>query len=137
MNKMGELNWNKKIEDEIKNGQAQVLKITTDKVLKRKDPEDYGSDFYLKIDENKTLFLQGQYFDELQYSRKFLNTDFEIVRTSLNFNQLLEINSFGKYLKPERKLKVFTNEQYTNDDVHYDGDILEIPIDSIKKNMDN
>jgi hypothetical protein len=132
MNKNGELNWNKTVENEIKNGKAQVLKIKTEKVIKRKDPEDFGSGFYLKIDENKTIFLQGQYLDELQYSRKFPNTDFEIVRTKLSFNELIDINSFGKYLKPERKLEPFSKEQYKSGNFHCDGDILEIPIDEIK-----
>jgi len=132
MHRNGELKWNKTIENEIKYGKAQVLKIKTNRVLKRKDPEDFGSGFYLRIDENRTLFLQGQYFDELQYSRKFPNTDFEIVRTKLNFNELIDINAFGEYLKPERKLKAFTKEQYRNGNFHCDGDIVEISIDEIK-----
>ena len=33
MNKNGEIGWNKKVENEIKNGKAQVLRIETEKVL--------------------------------------------------------------------------------------------------------
>ena len=132
MGRMGEIDWNKKVDNEIKNGKAQILKIKTERVVKRKDPEDFGSGFYLEIDKNKTLFLQGQYFDELQYSRKFPNTDFEIVRTKLNFNELIDINSFGEYLKPERKIKAFSEEQYESGNIHYDGDVLEMSIDEIK-----
>ena len=131
MNKIGEIGWNKKIENEIKNGKAQVLKIETEKVFKRKETYDLGSGFYIKISENETLYLQGQYFDELQYSRKFPNTEFEIVRTKLNLNELIDIKSFGKYLKPEKILKAFTSEQYEKEEVHYDGDLLNIPIDKI------
>ena len=132
MNKNGEIGWNRKVENEIKNGKAQVLKIETEKVFKRKETYDLGSGFYMKISENETLYLQGQYFDELQYSRKFPNTDFEIVRTKLNFNELIDIKSFGKYLKPEKKLKAFTKEQFEKNEVHYDGDLLNIPIEKIK-----
>lgn len=132
MNKNGEIGWNKKVENEIKNGQAQVLKIQTDKVFKRKQTWDLGSGFYIKISDNQTLFLQGQYLDELQYGRKFPNTDFEIVRTNLTFNELIDIKSFGKYLKPEKKLKAFTKEQFDKNEVHWDGDLLEIPIEKIK-----
>ena len=132
MNKNRELGWNRKVENEIKNGKAQVLKIETEKVFKRKETYDLGSGFYIKISENETLYLQGQYFDELQFSRKFPNTDFEIVRTKLNFNELIDIKSFGKYLKPEKKLKAFTKEQFENNEVHYDGDLLNIPIEKIK-----
>lgn len=131
MNKSGEIGWNKKVENEIKNGKAQVLKIETDKVFKRKETYDLGSGFYIKLSENETLYLQGQYFDELQYSRKFPNTDFEIVRTKVTLNELIDIKSFGKYLKPEKKLKAFTSEQYAKGEVHYDGDLLNLPIDEI------
>ncbi len=132
MNKMGEIGWNKKVEKEIKNGKAEILKIKTDKVLKRRQTHDLGSGFYLKISDHETLYLQGQYYDELQYSRKFPNTEFELVKTTLTLNDLLDIQSFGKYLKPEKKLKAFTNEQYDKEKVHYDGDLLNIPIDEIK-----
>ena len=132
MNKNGEIGWNKKVENEIKNGKAQVLKIQTDKVFKRKQTYDLGSGFYIKISDNETLFLQGQYFDELQYGRKFPNTDFEIVRTKLTFNELIDIKSFGEYLKPEKKLKAFTKEQFDKNEVHWDGDLLEIAIEQIK-----
>jgi len=71
MNKNGELRWNKKVDYEIENGKAQVLRIETEKVFKRQESFDLGSGFYIKISENETLFLQGQYLDDLQYSRKF------------------------------------------------------------------
>lgn len=132
MRKNGEIGWNKKVDNEIKNGKAQVMKIKTDKVYKRKETFDLGSGFYLKISENETLFLQGQYFDELQYSRKFPNTEFEIVRTKLTLNELIDIKHFGEYLKPEKKLKAFTKEQFENNEVHYDGDLLKIPLEQIK-----
>lgn len=132
MKKNDEIGWNSKIENEIKNGRAQVLNIKTDKVIKRRETLDLGSGFYIKISENETLYLQGQYFDDLQYSRKFPNTEFEISRTSLTFNELLNIEFFGEYLKPERKLKAFTKKEFHNKKVHYDGQLLNIPIDEIK-----
>lgn len=132
MNKSGEIGWNKKIENEIKNGKAQVLQIKTGKVIKRKETFDLGSGFYIKLSETETLYLQGQYFDELQFARKFPNTDFEMVRTQLNDNLLIDIKSFGSYLKPAKKLSAFTKEQYKKGEVHYDGDILNIPIDDIR-----
>jgi hypothetical protein len=132
MNKNGEIDWNKKVENEIKNGKAQVLRIKAEKVIKRNETFDLGSGFYIKISENDTLYLQGQYFDELQFSRKFPNTEFEIVRTNLTPDELITINFFGKYLKPEKKLKPFTKEQFVQNEVHYDGDLLNIPIDEIQ-----
>lgn len=131
MNKSGELDWNRNIEKEIKSGQAEVISIKTETVVKRKDPKDFGSGFYLKIDDSKTLYLQGQYYDELQYSRKFPNSDFSIVR-SKQTGEMIDIKAKGKYLKPIRKIEPFTNEQYKTGMIHYDGEILEIAIDEIE-----
>lgn len=131
MYKMGEIGWNAKVENEIKNGKAEVLKIETNRVIKRKETYDLGSGFYIEVKDNETLFLQGQFYDELQYSRKFPNTKFELVKTTFILNELLAINSFGKYLKPEKKIAAFTKEQFNNEEVHYDGDLLNISIDEI------
>lgn len=57
MKKSGKTNWNKKVEEEIQNGKTQILAIKTSKVIKRKETYDLGSGFYLKIDENETLYL--------------------------------------------------------------------------------
>ena len=132
MRKNGEIGWNKKVDDEIKNGKAQILKIQTDKVYKRKESFDLGSGFYLKISENETLFLQGQYLDELEYSRKFPNSEFEVVSTALTLNELIGITPLGEYLNPEKELKAFTKEQFENNDVHYNGDLLKIPIEQLR-----
>ena len=131
MKKSGELDWNRNIEKEIKSGQAEIITIKTDTVVKRKDPEDFGSGYYLKISDSKTLYLQGQYYDELQYSRKFPNTDFIMIR-SKRTGELIDIKSEGKYLKPIRKIEPFTKEQYKTGMIHYDGDILELAINEIK-----
>ena len=123
MKKEGRIGWNNKVEDEIKNGKAQVYK--------RKETFDLGSGFYIKISENETLYLQGQHFDDLQYDRKFPNTDFTIVSSKIDFIGLIDIKLFGKYLKPEKKLKAFTEEQFRNEDVDYDGDLLNKSIEEI------
>ena len=94
-----------------------------------KENYDLGSGFYIKISENQTLYLQGQYYDQLS---NFPNTDFEIVKSNLENNELISINVFGKYLKPENKLKPFTIEQFNKNDVHYDGEILNVKIENIK-----
>ncbi|WP_225000415.1 hypothetical protein [Cesiribacter sp. SM1] len=131
MNRMGELTHNRQIEQDIRTGEAEVIKVRTDYVLKRKEYEDLGSGFYLKIDDRRTLYLQGQYLDELQYSKKFPNTDFEIIRSKKN-KELLDIKPNGEYLKPARKLKPFTKEQFESGNIHEDGEILHLPIEEIK-----
>ena len=130
MKRWGDFDHNKQIEKDIKTGEVEVIKIKTDYVLKRKETEDFGSGFYIRIDKNKTLYLQGQHLDELQYSKEFPSTDFEIIRSRKN-KEFLDIKSKGKYLKPARKLKPFTKEQFRSGHVHEDGEVLHIPVEEI------
>lgn len=132
MKRNGETNWNKKIENEIENGKAQIVRIKTIKAVKRKETFDLGSGYYLKISENEIMYLQGQIYDELQRDKKFPNTDFEISKTLLTQDDLLNIKFFGEYLKPEKKLNAFSKEDYENEKVHYNGDLLKISIDTVK-----
>ncbi len=130
MHKNGELAHNRIIKMEIKQGKAQVTKIKTDHVVKRKDPEDFGPGYYIKINEGQTLYLQGQYLYEFLYRGKFPNSHFELVSTSMN-DKLLDIAIRGRSLKPKRTLKAFSKEQYQKGEAHSNGDLLDIPIDEI------
>lgn len=132
MKRWGEIDMNIDIENEIKNGKAQVFRVKTDKAFKREDLGDFGSGFYLKIDNNKTLFLQGQHLDEFQDLRKFPNSEFEMIRTKLFANDIVDMNFFGEYLEPEKKLEPFSEERYGVGDIHFHGDILETSIENIK-----
>lgn len=131
MIKMGEIGWNSALNKEINEGKAIVWKVYTKKVFKREETFDLGSGFYIEISENQTLYLQGQYFDELQYNREFPNTSFEIVRTSLIQDGLFHYKAFGTYLEPEKVLDAFTSEQFEKEEAHYNLDILEISIEEI------
>lgn len=130
MKKMNDFAYEKIINEDIDNGIIEILNIKTNIAIKRKDPEDFGIGFYLKLDNQKTLYLTGQLYDILEYEKKIPATEFEIIRTMKN-KIFIDINVKGEYFKPIRVLEPFTDEQYENDETHYDGQILNISIEHI------
>jgi hypothetical protein len=130
MKKLGDSSYDKIIEEEIDNGMVEILIIKTNKSVKRKDPEDFGIGFYLKLNNQKTLYLTGQLYDILEYERKIPSTEFEIIRTLKN-KIFIDIRVKGNYFTPSNVIEPFTDEQYNNDETHYDGQILNIPIEEI------
>lgn len=119
------------LKKEIENGVLEIIRIKSDKVVKRKDPEDFGNGYYFEIDKDKVIFLQGQHLDILSHERKFPNTDFEIIRTKNN-KILIDYKTNGELIKPIRTLKAFSKEQYKIGDCHFDGQIIEININDLK-----
>lgn len=125
-----EILYNKTLKKEIDFTDVEVVNIKSYRVFKRKDPEDFGTGYYFDLGK-QTIYLQGQYLDLLNHSSKFPNSDFEIIRTKRE-KILIDYKTKGEYLKPEKTLKSFTNEQYKSGDFHNDGQIIDLNIEEIK-----
>jgi len=121
---------NKTLKSEIYFGDVEMVNIKSNKVIIRKDSEDFGMGYYFDLGD-KTLFLQAQHLDVLNHSKKFPNTDFEIIRTKRH-KILIDYKIKGEYLKPVKMLKAFAKEQYKSGDFHYDGQVLDLKIDHLK-----
>jgi hypothetical protein len=93
-------------------GTVTVYKIRTNRVFRRKDPEDFGPHYYIDLGnegEYKTLFIWGQYL--MDFKRKtFPCTEFELVKTKRG--QVINLIPSGQYLKPEKVLKAFSMKDY-------------------------
>lgn len=125
-----EILFNKTLKKEIYYADAEVVNIKSYRVFKRKEFEDFGTGYYFDLGR-KTIYLQGQHLDLLNHSRKFPNSDFEIIRTKRE-KILIDYKTKGDYLKPEKTLKSFTKEQYKSGDFHNDGQIIVLNIEEIK-----
>lgn len=120
---------NKKIKKALLDGTAEVTRIKASKAIVRPS-ENTSPGYYLDIGNNKTIFLQNEYFERLYFRGKFPNTEFEKVKTAINKIYVNTI-TLGKQILIERQIRTF-KEQYATDDMHKDGQILEMPIDNIK-----
>lgn len=126
---------NKKNLDSINKGQAEIIHVQTSRAIKIEDYDDFGLAFYLEVQlnqEQKVLYLWGQYLDELVYEKRFPNTEFEIVR-EFESKQILDVKLMGKFFAPERILPPFDAQTWKSGKFPMDGDLLDRSMDEIKK----
>lgn len=111
---------------------AEVLHVKTNRAIEREDIEDFGSAFYLEVEDGgkrKTLFLWGQYLDDVAENR-FPNSEFELIRKA-DTKEFINLKLLGNYFKPEKILPAFDKELWKSGRTHEDGQIVNSPIDEI------
>ena len=112
---------------------AELVRVKTSRAVKREDPEDFGVAFYLDVTQDgkrKTLFLWGQYLDELEYEQQFPNTEFVLIRRS-DTKELIDIELKGTYFPPERTVPPFPDEIWKQGSFPSDGEIQDLKIEEI------
>jgi hypothetical protein len=111
---------------------AEVLHVKTNRAIEREDIEDFGSAFYFEVEDEgkrKTLFLWGQYLDDVAENR-FPNSEFELIRKA-DTKEFINLKLLGNYFKPEKTLPAFDKELWKSGRTHEDGQIVNTPIDEI------
>ena len=115
----------------IDTGIAEVVHVRSHRAVRMDDSEDYGVGYFLDVNDKgtrKTLFLWGQYLDELDET--FPNTEFELIRKG-NGREIIHIRLLGSYFEAERTLPPFYKEDWLKGKYPADGDLLDTPIDRI------
>lgn len=126
------------LQHKMDTGLVEVFHVRTNRIVERKDPEDFGPAFYFEVDykgDKKTLYLWGQYFYFMEPT-EFPCTEFEYIRESVNKN-FVSLRPFGKKLEPEMILPPFKKEHREHGQYHDDGDILDQRIDEIIQKKDS
>lgn len=124
---------NSKQIDDINSKQVEVVKVQTTRAIKREDFDDFGVAFYLAVVDNgqpKTLFLWGQYLDELEYEKKFPNTEFEFIR-NVGSDEFITFKTSGQYFVEEKILPAFDKEIWKSGRYPVNGQLLNQSIDDI------
>lgn len=119
--------------NQIETGQVEVVKVQTTRAIKRKDFEDFGIAYYLSVRDNgqqKTLYLWGQYLDELEYEKQFPNTEFEFIRKT-GSEAFIDFKILGQYFVEEKTLPAFCKEIWKSGAYPVNGQLLNISIDEI------
>ena len=123
----------KYIKADIEAGMVTVYNVKTDRVIKRRDPEDFGPSYYIDLGQNieyKTLFLFGQYLDDLK-KKKFPSTEFQLVKGK--GGQVIDLIPSGEYLKPVKTLTAYSKQDFKDGKVPDDGQLLTVSIDEISE----
>jgi len=121
----------KYITSDIEAGVVTVYNVKTNRVVKRKDPEDFGPSYYIDLGQNneyKTLFLFGQYLDDFG-KRKFPSTEFQLIKGK--GGQVIDLVPSGEFLKPVKTLKAYSKQDFKAGKVPDDGQLLTVSIDEI------
>jgi hypothetical protein len=111
---------------------AEVLHVKTNRAIEREDIEDFGSAFYLDVEDEgkrKTLFLWGQYLDELE-ENKFPNSEFELIRKA-DTKEFIDLKLMGKYFPAEKTLAPFDKQLWKSGQAHEDGQLIDRSIGEI------
>lgn len=117
----------------LKNGNVCVWIIRPISIYKRKSKDGVPIGYYIKIqidNQNETLFLEGDYINQLEKNPNFPNTCFEIVRTSEG-NIVLSTNIYGTKILPDKIINSPKHEEYfkgftPSDNTFIDCDIFNI-----------
>ncbi len=118
---------------EINTGQAELVHVKTTRAIKREDPEDFGVAFYLEVFDNgqpKTLFLWGQYLDELIHDKNFPNTEFEFLRKK-GSDEFISFTILGQYFEEEKSLPPFDKATWDNGTFPVNGQMIDQTFDEI------
>jgi len=111
---------------------VEVIRVNTARAIKREDPEDFGTAYYLDVTHNgqkKVLYLWGQYLDELE-ENTFPNSSFEIAREK-DSEEFINFQLLGHYFIEEKVLPPFDAEVWKNGNYPVNGQLLNICIDEI------
>lgn len=112
--------------------EVEVVRVQTSKAIKREDSEDFGIAYYLDVTHNgqpKTLYLWGQYLDELEEGT-FPNTAFEFTRYT-GSDEFIDFRISGQYFKEAGTLPPFGKAIWKSGTYPLNGQLLEQSIDAI------
>jgi hypothetical protein len=125
---------NRKQITDIHSTQIEVVKVKTNRAIKREDPEDFGVAYYIDVNdsgERKTLYLWGQYLDELEDEKLFPNTEFEYVR-KVGSDEFIDFKIAGQHFEAEKILPAFEKEIWKSGNYPINGQLLNQTIDTIR-----
>ena len=91
---------NPKVEDALRDGRVQVLRVEADSVIHLEEFEDEGSAFLFSVEPSRTLILKGQDIYPVEDSMPSPAQRFEIIRTVVHSIKIGMFSS-GTVLKPK------------------------------------
>jgi hypothetical protein len=120
-----------KLVNELREGIALVSTFDIVDAVRVKELEDNGYAFYLKLADNRVLFLMGQYLYKLTDDHQFPCTRIEVAYSPLS-RLVLSIKCFGVYLPPTAELEAPTLTDFESGRVDRDGEIVDVSFEGLK-----
>jgi hypothetical protein len=105
---------------DLTGGVAGVERLRAIDAMEVEEDEDLGVGYFLRLDDDRVLFLKGQYLQELTFPAM----EFDLSRGP-NSGVVLGIACLGPYLLPTRTIPPFTRSEYREGRVPEDGQMIE------------
>jgi hypothetical protein len=108
-------------QDALARNQVRVLHVEATAVVQIEEFEDEGTSYLFQVESHKVLFLQGQYFNEVQDDPNWPNEVFEISE-----HYWPKIICLGKRLEPLRVIQpteIKLQTEWPQDGEQLDGDL--------------
>ena len=118
-------------DEDLRTGLAKESTYEVVDAIRVEELEDLGSNYYLRLANDRVLFLSGQYLYELEDEKRFPCTR---VRRSIapRSGVLLNFECLGDYFPPSSTRPSFTEDQYKFRRVPDDGAILEADFETLR-----
>lgn len=101
---------------DLADGVAEVERLRAVDALRVEEDEDLGVGYFLRLADDRILFLKGQYLDE----PPFPSTEFELSRAP-HARVVFGVSCRGSHLPPSRTIAPFTRSEYRGRRVPEDG----------------
>jgi hypothetical protein len=123
--------WFGMLDRDLDGGVAQVTDAAISDAIAIEEFEDEGSQYYLRLEDGRVLFLAGQYLYDDEEDGRFPNTAVTVVRAP-NTGVVLDFRCTGAPLSASSRRSHFTSEEHADGHVPEDGAILDVDFESLR-----
>jgi hypothetical protein len=114
--------------DDLKALQLEEWRVRIVDALQVEEVDDEGAQFFLELEDGRILFVMGQYlWDDDDESPQFPNRELLITRLP-HAQDIFDMKYLGEYFPPSAERAPFTGEEYADERVPRDGQILPGPL---------
>jgi hypothetical protein len=114
--------------DDLRALQLEEWRVRIVDALQVEEVDDEGAQFFLELEDGRILFVMGQYlWDADDESPQFPNRELLITRLP-HSGDIFDMECVGEYFPPSAERAPFTGQEYADERVPQDGQILPGPL---------
>jgi hypothetical protein len=117
---------------DLAGGMAEEATFDVVDAIRVEEFEDEGSQYFLKLADERVLFLAGQYLYEPEKARSFPCRKIRTTRAP-NSRFLIDLACEGPYLEASGVRPPFSRREHDRSEVPQDGDVLRLNFDDLRR----
>ncbi len=116
---------------DLEGGRAAEVTYDVVDAIRVEEFEDEGSNYFLKLADNKVLFLTGQYLYDSEEGNAFPSTRIRVTRAPRS-RLMLDLECLGTPLQPSTTRPPFSHEDHRSGRVPKDGEMLDVDFETLR-----